>query len=333
MSDPHDGGSEPPDGPSADRGIDRSVAEAKRYLERADAPPEGVRQERARVVELLTAPRSTRPSELDKRVTASGALARLARVDPASLQEFLPALVEELRRETDSAVSCAAREHRVQSRTIRANLVETVSRTIIDASEETVGKDAFGDFVRAVATDLDERTLRVAAQALFDSAGERPTELASAAGLLDELLAYPDRVVRAWAAGTVGRVAASHPDAVATTGASLRRLLTHDDSAVQHNTVEALAAFVGTRPDVVAPAADTLQDLLDHDEVAIQHNAVGVLYVLAEHRPEAVIPAVEVLQDLRDHHDETIKRIATGTLARLAQEELDGAADSNPGKS
>ena len=255
--------------------------------------PEAVCQALERIIELLSARHSTSRNGLDQRMAASGALARLARVDPAALEGSLPKVTEELRRETDSRVSDRAPGNRDQLRTVRANLVETVAHLIIDTSETTIGQEAFADFVGAVTTDLDDGTLRLASQALFVSADERSRELASVAGLLDALLSYPDEVVQAWGAGTVGRVAATHPEAVAATAVDLRRLLTHEDNTVQHNAVEALTAFVGPRPDVVAPAVDTLRELLDHEEVAIQHNAAGMLYVLADSRPEAVISALE----------------------------------------
>lgn len=264
----------------------------------------------------------------------------MARDDPAPLEGFLPVLTEqlrlaaeELRREADSGVPDEAPERRVRLRSIRANLVEAVSRVIIRTSGTAIEREAFTDFVAAVTTDLDEGTLRVAARALFVSAAARSRELASAAELLDELLVYPDAVVQAWAAGAVGRVATNHPDAIAASAVDLRRLLTHQDGTVQHNAVEALAALVGPRPYVVAPAADTLRDLLYHEEVAIQHNAAGVLYVLAEHRLEAVMPAVEALRDLRDHDEEAVSRVAIATLARLARERPGDASGSKPGRS
>ena len=333
MHGPMDDGSWLPNRTATETGIDRHVAEAERHPERADEGPKAARQERERIIELLAARRSTGREELQRRRTTSGALARLAREDPASVEEFLSVLVDELRRETESGVSHEATEDRERSRTVRANLVETVSRLVIDSTETTLGQEAFADFVGAVATDLDDGTLRVATRALFASADERSGELAMAAELLDDLLTYPDVAVQAWAVATVGRVAATHPDAMAATAVDLRRLLTHEDSTVQHNAVEALAAFVGTRPDVVAPAAGTLCHLLEHDEVAVQHNAAGVLYVLAGHQPEAVIQAVEELRDLRAHDDEAVKRVATATLARLARDRPDAVTDSKPEKS
>ena len=310
MPDPTDDSSGRPDCPATDAEIDRHAAEAER------------------VIELLSARRSTGQTDLDQRVAASGTLARLAQVDPATVEEFLSVLVEELRRETDSGGSDEARDSREKLQTVRANLIETVSHLIINTSETTVGQEGFTAFLGAVSTTLDDGTLRVATHALFASADERARELATVADLLDELLTYPDVVVQTWIAGTVGRVAAAYPDAVAATAVNLRRLLTHEHSTVQHNAVEALATMVGSRPDVVVPAADTLRGLLNHEEVALQHNAAGLLYVLAEHQPEAVTPAVEELQNLRTHDDDAVRRIATATLARLADERLDATTDS-----
>lgn len=333
MHDPTDGGSGPPDRPSQDTEIDRRVAETERYFERAKARPEAVRQELERIVELLSAQQSTGREESQHRVAATGALVRLARKNPASLDEFLPLLVDELRRETDSGGSHDGSENREPASTVRANLVEAVSRLIIDNPKTDVGEETFTDFVGAVATDLDDGTLRVASRALFLCADNRAGELASVAELLNELLTYPDVAVQAWASGMVGRVAATHPDAVAGAAADLRRLLTHEDSTPQHNALEALAAFVGTRPEVVAPAAETLRHLLEHDEVAIQHNAAGVLYVLAEHRPMAVVGSVGELRNLREHDDDAVRRIATATLARVAQVRPDATTGSKPEKS
>lgn len=130
-------------------------------------------------------PQSTSPEQPEQRVAASGALARLAQVDPATLNECLPVLVEELRRQTDLASSFEARENHAKSRTIRANLVEMVSHLIIKTSETAIGKEAFNDFVRAVTIDIDEGMLRVATRALFASVDEGSRELASVAELLD----------------------------------------------------------------------------------------------------------------------------------------------------
>jgi len=328
MHDPTDDGLGQSDRSAADTGIDRPVTEAKRYVERADERPEGVCPDLERTIELLVARHSTGRPELEQRVVASGAVARVAESDPASLAGFLPELVEQLRRETASGGSAEAPETRDMKQTVRANLVETVSHLISNTSETTVGQDAFTDFVGAVSTDLDDGTLRVATKALFMSADERAEELATVAELLDELLTYPDGVIQAWAAGTVGRVAATHPDAVAATAVNLRRLLTHEQSTVQHNAVEALARLVGPRPDVVGRAAGPVRNLLDHEDVAIQYNAAGVLCVLAERQPEAVVPAVMTLQKLRSHDDDAVRRIATITLAQLARERPDAATDS-----
>ena len=309
MPDPTDDSSGRPDCPATDAEIDRHAAEAER------------------VIELLSTRRSTGQTDLEQRVAASCTLARLAQVDPATVEEFLLVVVEELRRETDSGGSDEARD-REKLQTVRANLIETVSHLLINTSETTVGQEGFTAFLGAVSTTLDDETLRVATHALFASADERARELATVADRLDELLTYPDVVVQTWIAGTVGRVAAAYPDAVAATAVNLRRLLTHEHSTVQHNAVEALATMVGSRPDVVVPAADTLRGLLNHEEVALQHNAAGLLYVLVEHQPEAVTPAVEELQNLRTHDDDAVRRIATATLARLADERLDATTDS-----
>lgn len=325
-TDPDDG-SEVADRPSDDTRADRPAAEAKRYLRRAAEQPEDAHRVQARLIELLSAEKSTGRNELERRAAASGALAKLAHNSPASLEAFLPELVEELRRETDREMSDGDPESRVISRTVRDRLVQTIAHIIVNTPGTTVEKEAFDDFVRSVTTDLDDRTLRVATQALFASADERSGVLASSTELLGELVAYPDAVIQAWGAGTIGRVAAEYPDEVAATVADLRRLLTHDDATVQHNAVEALAALVVPRPDTVAPAAGVLRPLLAHEEVAIQHNAAGVLGRLAEVHPDAVIPAVEDLQDLLDHDDEAVRHIATSALARLAREHPDAVAD------
>lgn len=253
-------------------------------------------------------------------MAASGALASLSQDNPATLEEFLPVVIQELRRETESGVTDEAPEIRAKKRAVRANLIETVSHLIITASETTVEREGFVDFVGAVDTELDDKALRVTTQALFTSANERSRELAAITELLDELLMYPDVVVQAWTAGTVGGIAASHPNAIAATALNLRQFLTHEDSAVKHNTIEALAAFVGPRPDVVVPTIEMLRDLLNHEEVSIQQNAAGVLYMLAKPRPDAVIPALEELQHLRTHDDEAVRQTASATFAQLAQE-------------
>lgn len=315
-----DNGSEVTNRPSDDTQADRPAAEAKRYLRRAFEQPEDAHREQVRPIELLSVERSTGRDGLAQRAAASSALAKLTYDTPASLEAFLPKLVEELRLETNREMSNEDRESLVVSRTVRDRLVWTIAYMIVNKPGTTVEKETFDDFVRSVTTDLDDRTLRVATQAMFASAAERSWVLASVAELLDELLAYPDTVVQAWGAGTVGRVAAEHPDEVAVTTANLRRLLTHDDTTVQHNAVEALAALVVSRPDTVLPAAGDLRALLAHEDVAIQHNAAGVFGRLAEVHPDAVIPAVEDLQDLRDHEDESVRRIATSAVTRLARE-------------
>ena len=329
MHDQTDEDSGRPAGTATDDGIDRDGAEAERSFGRAEEHPGAGRQELERIVDVLTARQGTGREDREHRVAASSVLASTARVDSAALEAFLPAVVEALRRETEPAVTDGPPENQAKAGTVRANLVETVSNVIVETSGTAVGKESFTDFVAAVTTDLEAETLRLATQALFASADHRAGELASAVTLLDELLTYPDDGVQAWAAGTVGRVAATHPNAVADTAVDLRRLLSHEDGTVQHNSLEALAAFVGTRPDVVVPAAGTLRDLLEHEEVAIRHNAAGILYVLAEHQPGAVRPAAGELRTLRDHHNDAIGRIATATLARLAREREGAATDSN----
>jgi len=153
MHDPTDDGSGPPDRPTE---IDRHVAEAKRYYERAKAHPEAVRQEQERIIELLSVQRSNGREELQHRVAASGALVMLARQNPASLEKFLPILVDELRGETDLGDSHDVSENREPEQTVRANLVETVSRLIIDSRKTDIGQSTFTDFVGTVATDLDD---------------------------------------------------------------------------------------------------------------------------------------------------------------------------------
>jgi hypothetical protein len=327
--DPDNDDSEFPDRPSDDSRLDRPTAEAKRYLGRVAEQPNEVREEQARIIELLsTGGSSTANREmLERRAAASCTLAKLARDDPPSLEDSLPTLIEELRSETGRELSADRSENRAASRTIRDRLVRTVAYIIVSEPRTAIETDGFADFVDAVTIDLDERTLRVASKALFASADERSAELASATELLSELLVSPDEAVQAWAAGTVGKVAEKHPDAVASTTADLHRLLKHDNTTVQHNAVEALAAFVRERPDTVAPAVDALRDLLAHEETAIQYNAAGVLGWLAEDHPDAVIPVVGELEDLRDHDVEAVRRIATGALARLANERSDGVID------
>lgn len=340
MPDPADDGSGLPDQSATGTTSDRPVPQADRITGQTLERMEDCDRARERIIELLTARNSTGRNELERRAVASDTLAKLAREDPTTLDEFLPVLAEqlrlaaeELRREADCGASSEAPDTRVALRSIRANLVETVSRLIIDTPELAVEREAFIDYVGAVTTDLDDRTLRLATRALFVSANERPEELASAAELLDEFLTYPDTVVQALGSGVVGRVAATRPDAVAASAANLRALLAHENSTVQHNAVEALAALVGSRPDTVAPVADALRNLLDHEEVAIQHNAAGVLYVLAEHHPDAVMPAIDEFRQLREHEDETVRRIAAATLARLAGNGPGATGNSKPERS
>lgn len=333
MHEPTDDGSRPSDRPTTFSDRDENGAEAEQDDEKPTGYTESGRQAPARSIELLLSQQSTGRAAIHHRVAASDALVNLARENPAALEESLPVLVVELRRVTDAEDSRDASDNRDRERTIRANLVETVSRLIIHTQISAVRQKTFTDFIETITTDLDNGALRVATRAIFASADDRSRELASEADLLGELLTSPDAAVQAWAAGTVGRVAATHPDAVVSIAVDLRRLLTHENSVVQHNALEALATFVNTHPDVVAPAADTLRRLLKHDEVGIQHNAAGVLYVLADHKPLAVIRSVEELRKLRDTNDDTVRRLATATLARLVHDGEDAATDSKSKKS
>ena len=328
-TDPDTDGSEVPDEPSDDPRTDRQTTEANRRLGSAAERPEDVREEQARGIELLCRRGSSASNreQLDRRIAASCTLANMARDAPRSLEGSLPTLIEELRRETGQGVSDETSDTCAASRAIRDHLVRTVAHIIVSKPQTATEIEGFADFVDAVTSDLDERTLRVASKALFASADERSEELASATELLSELLVVPDEAVQAWGAGTVGRVAENHPDAVASTTANLHRLLEHDSTTAQHNAVEALGSFVCERPDTVAPAADALRGLLAHEETAIQYNAAGVLGWLAEDHPDAVIPAVGELESLRDHDDEAVRRIAMRALARLTNERSDGVAD------
>lgn len=314
---------------SDDSRTDRSTAEAKRYLRRVAERPEEVREEQARIIELLSTGDSTASNreQLERRVAASCTLAKMARDGPPSLEDSLPTLTEELRNETEGGLSDETPETRAASRTIRDHLVRAVAYIIVSNPQTATEVEGFADFIDAVSNDLRERTLRVASKALFASADERSAELASATEILSELLVAPDETVQAWTAGTVGQVAENHPDAVASTTANLRPLLEHDNTTVQHNAVEALGSFVRERPDTVAPAADALRCLLAHEETSIQYNAAGVLGWLAADHPDAVIPAVGELENLRDHDEEAVRRIAIRALARLAKERSDGGSD------
>jgi len=326
-TDPNDDGSEVADRTPDETQKTRPTAEAKRYRRRAVEQPTDVREEQERLIELLSAGKPTERNDLECSAAASGALVQLARDDPASLREFLPVLIEELRRETEREIAPGSPENRDVSRTVRDRLVRAIASILVDTSETAVEGEAFADFAGAVTTDLEDRTVRAATKAFFASATERSRVLASNAQLQDELLTHPDAVVRAWSVATVGRVAAEHPDAVAGTARTLRELLTSDDTTVQHNAVEALAVLAGPRPDTVVPAVEDLGTLLAHEDVAIQHNAAGVLGRLANEYPDTVMQAVEELGDLRDHDDEAVRRIATGALARLAEERPEAVAD------
>ena len=318
-TDPNDDGSEVADRLSDETQSNRPTAEAKRYMQRAAEQPTEVREEQERIIELLSAGKSTERTDLECSAAASGALVQLAGDDPTPLTEFLPVLVEELRRETEREIPPGSPQNRDGSRTVRNRLVRIIATVLVDTPETAVEGEAFADFAGAVTTDLEDRTLRAATEAFFASATEQSRVLASNAQFLDELLTYPDAVVRAWSVATVGLVAQEHPDAVAGTIPTLREHLTSDDTTVQHNAVETLAVLAGPRPDTVAPAVEDLRTLLAHEDVAIQHNAAGVLGRLATEDPDTVMQAVEALRDLRDHDDEAVRRIATGALARLAE--------------
>lgn len=319
-TDPNDDGSEAADRLSDETHTNRPAAEAKRYMRSAVEQPTDVRDEQGRIIELLSAGKSTERNDLECSAAASGAHVQLARDDPASFPELLPVLIGKLRQETEREIAPGLPKNRDVSRTVRDRLVRIIASILVDTPETAVEGEAFADFAGAVTTDLEDRTLRAATQAFFASATERSSILASNAQLLDELLTYPDAVVRAWSVATVGRVAAEHPVAVAGTIPAIRELLTSDDTTVQHNAVEALAVLAGPCPGTVAPAVDDLRTLLVHEDVAIQHNAAGVLGRLAKEYPDTVMQAVEELRDLRDHDDEAVRRIATGALARLAEE-------------
>lgn len=326
-TDSNDGDSAVEDRPADEKQPNRPKAEARRDVRRAVERPTGVREEQGRLVELLSERTSAERNDLERSVAASVALEKLARDDRASLKAFLPVLIDELRRETEREIGPDRPEIRDRSRTIRDRLVRTIASVLLETPDTAVDGDAFADFAEAVTTDLEDSTLRAATKAFFASANERSSELASNARLQDELLTYPDAVVRAWSVATVGRVATDQPDAVAASAPELRRLLTGDNTTVQHNAVEALAVLAGPHPDTVAPAVADLRGLLAHENVAIQHNAAGVLGRLAAEHPETVIPAAAELQSLRTHDDEAVRRIATGALARLAEERPEVVAD------
>lgn len=316
------------DDPSDEVG-ERLAGEATRYLREAlDESGEDIEDEE-RVVELLSAeiPSESVERELDRRAAASGALAAVAGDDPTRLADQLPVLADELRLELERTTPDGMPDRRDSSRAIQDHLVSSIAHVIASDPTTVAGTDGFSTFLDALTDCLTDGTLRVAAKALFARADERPESLASAAGSIEELLAYPDIVVQAWSAGTLGRVAEEHPDAVAPTAGGLRGLLDHDDDTVQHNAVEALGVLVRTRPDAVVPAADALRTLLGHERAGIAHNTAGVLGQLAETHPDAVVPAIDELRDLCKHDDKAVRRIATGALARLAQERPEAVAD------
>lgn len=295
--------------------------EARGCRQRAAERSGQVREDRGRLVELLSAEEAASVrQELEQRAEASTALAELARDDPASLAERLPELVDELQVETTRGVPDDAAEATIRrSLTVRARLLRAVARVIADDPDVVTAIEDPAEFTEAITTDLDDETVRTAANALFAGAKEHPTAFASAADRLGDLSRHPDTAVRAWSAGALGRLAHERPDAVAPVAPDLRTSLDHDDGVVQHNAVEALATLARERPDSVAPAAGDLQDLLGHDETAIQHNAAGVLGQLAADHPDAVVPAAADLAGLLNHDDEAVRRVATGALARLAE--------------
>jgi hypothetical protein len=188
-TDPDNDGTEDPDRPSDDSLIDRPTAEAKRYLRRVADQPNDVREEQARIIELLSTGDSSASNreKLERRATASCTLAKLAREVPSSVADSLPTLVEELRIETGRELSAGRPETRAGSRRTRDRLVRTVAYIIVSRPRTATEADGFADFGDAVTIDLDERTLRVASKALFASADERSAELASATELLSEL--------------------------------------------------------------------------------------------------------------------------------------------------
>ncbi|ERH10651.1 MAG: hypothetical protein J07HX64_02429 [halophilic archaeon J07HX64] len=295
------------------------TAEAKQHLNEARNEPEEAVDARTRLVELLSAERSSTSveRELERRAAASGALVMATRSDPARLAESVPALMRELRAELDRTVPDGSRECRGLSRVVRSQLVASVGNVLADSPGAVTEVDTLTHVTDAVSTNLDDRAVRAATRAFFAVADERPETLVPAADSLGVVVAYPDDVVQALGAGTLGRLAAEHPDSVATNADELGGLLDHDDGRVKHNAVEALATLADSRPDAVAPVADRLRERLDHEDVAIQHNAAGALGRLSEEHPAAVRPAVPDLQKLRDHDHRAVRRVATDALARL----------------
>jgi len=125
-TDPNNEGPEVTDRPSDDTRMGRPAANTRQYLQRASEQPELVREERAHLIELLSTAGSSAPDlrELERRADVSGALAKLARHYPTSLEKFLPALAEELRKETGRELSDEESENLTTSRTIRLGVLE-----------------------------------------------------------------------------------------------------------------------------------------------------------------------------------------------------------------
>lgn len=261
--------------------------------------------------------------QVHRRVAAGRALAALAHESPGSVAEFLPEVGAAIRRESGNTIRECDVEPTDAAWILRATLIRTVGRVIVESPGVAEESDAFSAFLGAITCEFDDRTLRVATKALFVSAHSRAAALAAATDLLAELLGYPDTGVPTWAAGTVGRLAETRPDEVAAIAPALRRLLAHEDTAVQHNAVEALAVLARHRSECVAPAGGALRELLVHDETAIQYNAAGVLGYLAATHPAAVRPAIEDLHSLLDHDNDAVDRMARSALLRLELTEPD----------
>ena len=218
----------------------------------------------------------------------------------------------------------------VQSDAQRRDTVQLI-RDIAMLIPETPGAvtttEPFTPFLDAISQALDTDTRRLAAEALFVAAGQRPAPIAERVETVRTLLGDEDSAVQAWSVAAVGRLAASDPDAAGSVADAVYDLLDHDNETVQHNAVEALATLARDRPDAVAPAGPRLRGLLDHDDVAIQHNVTGTLGVLAATHSEVVVPAAETIAGLTHHDEEDVRNVARGTLARLA-EERPGAVES-----
>lgn len=318
-----------PDESSTDRAGARLTAEAYQYLKIATERPDRTIDDHDRVIELLSmeVPSESVARELERRAAASGALAAIARDNPARLAGRFSVLADELRLELDRTITDEDSELRDRSRAIRDQLVSAMAHVIANDPTTAPATDGLATFVNFLIEGLTDETVRTAVKALFACANERGEELAHTTEPLAELLGYPDDTVQALTAGILGQVAEDAPDAVASTAGGLRDLLDHESKTVQHNTVEALGTLVRERPETVVPAADTLRELLSHGDVAIQHNAAGVLGSLAKTHPEAVTPAIEDLRELCTHEDAAVRRIATGALARLAQERPEAVAE------